>query len=203
VNSEPAPQAGPRNVRAGSGPIQEPTRLCGPLALVGTGAVVYTGDQRGPLEFPDAAKARTTLVSVADVLAGTAIGVGILVVAGTFALSVQQRYRELALLRAVAATPKQVKKMIGGDALAAGAAGSAASTALADLDARRHRPRHLPAPLRNDPAGLRVMAVPASASGADLRPGHDPARPGLTFLPHGRMPMPRLGPGGAPAEPRP
>lgn len=104
-------------------------------ALVGTGAVVYTGDQRGPLEFPDAAKARTTLISVAGVLGGTAIGVAILVVAGTFALSVQQRYRELALLRALAATPKQVKKMIGREALAAGAvagaAGSAASTALA------------------------------------------------------------------------
>jgi len=67
------------------------------------------------------------------------------VVAGTFALSVQQRYRELAPLRAVAATPKQVKKMIGGDTLAACAAGSAASMALADLDGRRHRPRHLPA----------------------------------------------------------
>jgi putative ABC transport system permease protein len=104
-------------------------------ALDGTGAVVYTGDQRGPLEFPDAAKARTTLISVAGVLGGTAIGVAILLVAGTFALSVQQRYRELALLRAVGATPKQVKKMIGREALAAGAvagvAGSAASTVLA------------------------------------------------------------------------
>ena len=104
-------------------------------ALVGTGAVVYTGDQLGPLEFPGAAKARTTLISVAGVLGGAATCVAILVVAGTLALSVQQRYRELALLRAVAATPKQVKKMIGREALAAGAAaglaGSAASTVLA------------------------------------------------------------------------
>jgi putative ABC transport system permease protein len=104
-------------------------------ALAGTGAIVYTGDQRGPLEFPAAAKARTTLISLAGVLGGTAIGVAILVSAGTFALSVQQRYRELALLRAVAATPKQLRKMIGREALVvsavAGAAGSAASMGLA------------------------------------------------------------------------
>jgi putative ABC transport system permease protein len=104
-------------------------------ALAGTGAIVYTGDQRGLVEFPDAASARTMLISLAGALGGTALAVAIGVVAGTFALSVQQRYREIALLRAVAATPRQVRKMIGREALVVGAVagttGSGASVGLA------------------------------------------------------------------------
>jgi putative ABC transport system permease protein len=79
-------------------------------ALAGTGAVAYAGDQRGPLEFPDAARARIMLISLAGSIGGTALLIAIGVVAGTFALSVRQRYREIALLRAVAATPRQVKE---------------------------------------------------------------------------------------------
>ncbi|MGH3278396.1 MAG: FtsX-like permease family protein [Trebonia sp.] len=104
-------------------------------ALAGTGAIVYAGDQRGPLEFPDAARARTMLISMAGVVGGTALLIAIGVVAGTFALSVRQRYREIALLRAVAATPRQVRKMLGREALVvgllAGVAGSAVSIGLA------------------------------------------------------------------------
>ncbi|MFD0638649.1 FtsX-like permease family protein [Catenulispora yoronensis] len=68
------------------------------------------------------------------VLAGTSLIVAVLVVVGTFALSIQQRQRELAVLRAVAATGKQVRKMIGGEALtvglAAGITGAAAGLPL-------------------------------------------------------------------------
>ena len=39
-------------------------------------------------------------------MGGTSLLVAVLVVVGTFALSVQQRHRELALLRAIAATPE-------------------------------------------------------------------------------------------------
>ncbi|MFF4197500.1 FtsX-like permease family protein [Nonomuraea sp. NPDC001831] len=88
------------------------------------GAVVYTGDERGRLEFRDAEQARVKLVSMGGALAGTSLLVAILVVVGTFALSIQQRQRELALLRAVAATPRQVRKLVGGEALlVAGVAG--------------------------------------------------------------------------------
>ncbi|MFI7467618.1 FtsX-like permease family protein [Nonomuraea sp. NPDC049646] len=88
------------------------------------GAVVYTGDERGRLEFLDAEQARVKLISMGGALAGTSLLVAILVVVGTFALSIQQRQRELALLRAVAATPRQVRKLVGGEALlVAGAAG--------------------------------------------------------------------------------
>ena len=62
--------------------------------------------------------------------------VALFVVAGTFALLVQQRAREIALLRAVAATPRQVRRMIYREAqvvaVAAGTLGAIPAVALAD-----------------------------------------------------------------------
>ncbi|MFF4267991.1 FtsX-like permease family protein [Streptomyces virginiae] len=104
-------------------------------ALRGTTAQVATGDERGPVEFLDAAGARVKLVSMGGAMGGTSLLVAILVVVGTFALSVQQRSRELALLRAIAATPRQLRRMIGREALlvglAAGVAGALAGLPLA------------------------------------------------------------------------
>ncbi|GAA1945066.1 FtsX-like permease family protein [Streptomyces durmitorensis] len=91
-------------------------------ALAGTKAQVSTGDDRGPVEFLDAAGARVKLVSMGGAMGGTSLLVAILVVVGTFALSVQQRHRELALLRAIAATPKQIRGLLGREALIVGAA---------------------------------------------------------------------------------
>ncbi|MFI1922518.1 FtsX-like permease family protein [Streptomyces sp. NPDC020377] len=97
-------------------------------ALHGTGAQVGTGDDRGPVEFLDAAAARVKLVSMGGAMGGTSLLVAVLVVVGTFALSVQQRHRELALLRAIAATSGQIRRLLGREALivalAAGTAGA-------------------------------------------------------------------------------
>ncbi|WP_192809192.1 ABC transporter permease [Actinomadura montaniterrae] len=104
-------------------------------ALRGTRATVHTGADRGRAEFPGAERSRIKLISMGGALGGTALLVAILVVSGTFALSVQQRQREIALLRAVAATPRQVRRMIGREALliglAAGPLGAAAGLPLA------------------------------------------------------------------------
>ena len=89
-------------------------------ALAGTGAVVTTGDDRGQVEFVDAASARVKLTSMGGALAGTSLIVAMLVVVGTFALAIQQRHRELAMLRAIGATPRQVRKMITREALLLG-----------------------------------------------------------------------------------
>ncbi|MFF1833109.1 FtsX-like permease family protein [Streptomyces sp. NPDC058231] len=86
-------------------------------ALEGTTAQVATGDDRGPVEFLDAAGARVMLVSMGGAMGGTSL----LVVVGTFALTIQQRHRELALLRAIAATPRQVRRLLGREALLVGA----------------------------------------------------------------------------------
>ncbi|MDX3532407.1 ABC transporter permease [Streptomyces sp. ID05-39B] len=91
-------------------------------ALRGTGAQVSIGDARGPVEFLDAAAARVKLVSMGGAMGGTSLLVAVLVVVGTFALSVQQRHRELALLRAVAATSGQIRTLLGREALIVGAA---------------------------------------------------------------------------------
>ncbi|WP_182908352.1 ABC transporter permease [Microbispora sp. H13382] len=96
--------------------------------------VAYTGDERGTVEFLDAERARVRLISLGGALGGTSLLVAILVVTGTAALAVQQRRREIALLRAVAATPGQVRTLLGGEALlvglAAGVIGSAAGIGL-------------------------------------------------------------------------
>ncbi|MBL1085102.1 ABC transporter permease [Streptomyces actinomycinicus] len=91
-------------------------------ALHGTTAQVSTGDARGPVEFLDAASARIRLVSMGGAMGGTSLLVAVLVVVGTFALTVQQRHRELALLRAIAATPGQIRKLLGREALIVGVA---------------------------------------------------------------------------------
>lgn len=92
-------------------------------ALSGTTAQVSAGGDRGPVEFLDAAGARVRLVSIGGAMGGTSLLVAVLVVVGTFALSVQQRHRELALLRAIAASPKQIRRLLGREALVVGAAG--------------------------------------------------------------------------------
>ncbi|MEU6671218.1 ABC transporter permease [Streptomyces sp. NPDC046727] len=99
-------------------------------ALHGTTAQVSTGDARGPVEFLDAAAARTRLVSMGGAMGGTSLLVAVLVVVGTFALTVQQRHRELALLRAIAATPGQIRKLLGREALIVGAAAGTAGALL-------------------------------------------------------------------------
>ncbi|MEW2516190.1 ABC transporter permease [Streptomyces sp. NPDC046870] len=108
----------------------DPERVRGSVAraLHGTTAQVSTGNARGPVEFLDAAAARTRLVSMGGAMGGTSLLVAVLVVVGTFALTVQQRHRELALLRAIAATSGQIRKLLGREALIVGvAAGTAGS----------------------------------------------------------------------------
>ncbi|MBT2511177.1 ABC transporter permease [Streptomyces sp. ISL-98] len=108
-------------------------------ALAGTKAQVSVGDDRGPVEFLDAAEARIKLVSMGGAIGGTSLLVAILVVVGTFALSIQQRHRELALLRAIAATPRQIRRLLGREALLVGAtAGIVGSLAGLPLGAWLH-----------------------------------------------------------------
>ncbi|MFD8725193.1 FtsX-like permease family protein [Streptomyces sp. NPDC059629] len=99
-------------------------------ALRGTTAQVSTGDARGPVEFLDAAAARVRLVSMGGAMGGTSLLVAILVVVGTFALTVQQRQRELALLRAIAATPGQIRRLLGREALIVGTVAGTAGALL-------------------------------------------------------------------------
>jgi putative ABC transport system permease protein len=96
------------------------------LRAAARGGVVLTGDGRGRAEHPDLQEARTTLIAVTASFGGMALFIAIFVVASTMGLSIQQREREIALLRAVAATPGQIRRMIAWEAAIVGLVGSAA-----------------------------------------------------------------------------
>src|SRR5215217_1998982 len=95
------------------------------LRTAAGGAEVLTGDERGRAEYPELLQTRTELIAVTAAFGGMALFIAIFVVAGTMGLSIQQREREIALLRAVAATPGQVRRMIAWEAAIVGLVGSA------------------------------------------------------------------------------
>jgi putative ABC transport system permease protein len=180
------------------------------LSQAPQGAVLYTGDERGRLEFLDAEQARVQLISMGGAMAGTSLLVAILVVVGTFALSIQQRQREIALLRAVAATPKQVRALVGGEALlvsvAAGVLGSAAGLGLglwlhSTFVALGATPANLrlvvsPFPaLAALPATVGAAWVAARVSARRLTRIRPVEALGEAALDRGRMPWPRLAAG--------
>ncbi|MFI5938512.1 ABC transporter permease [Actinoplanes sp. NPDC051494] len=86
-------------------------------AVAEAGARTYTGADRGLLEQPDAVAARDLLIQIGGTFGGYVAMLVIFVVAGTIGLSVRHRRRDLALLRAVAATPGQVRRMIVAEAV--------------------------------------------------------------------------------------
>lgn len=81
------------------------------------GVQVHTGRARGDAEFADAGGARAQLAELGVAFAGLALMVSLFVVAATLALAVGQRRREFALLRAVGASPWQVRRMVGHEVL--------------------------------------------------------------------------------------
>ncbi|MFL5864835.1 MAG: ABC transporter permease [Solirubrobacteraceae bacterium] len=89
------------------------------------GAEVLAGADRGQAEHPELQEQRTTLIPVTAAFGGLALFIAMFVVAGTMGLSIQQREREIALLRAVAATPGQIRRMIAWEATIVALVGSA------------------------------------------------------------------------------
>ena len=81
---------------------------------------VFTGAGRGSVESPDVDNGREFVIAVSSVFGGCALLIGVLVIAGTVGLSVKQRHRDIALLRALAATPRQVRRMVVREATALG-----------------------------------------------------------------------------------
>lgn len=77
-----------------------------------SGAKVYTGTERGKLEQSEALAAADMLIQLGAAFGGYVAGIVLFVVAGTVGLAVRHRRRDLALLRAIAATPGQVRLMI-------------------------------------------------------------------------------------------
>lgn len=86
-------------------------------ALAGSGAQVHVGDDRGAVEDPGLGYAKETLFGIGGSFGGIATIVAVFTTAGTVALSVSQRAREFALLRAVGATPRQIRRAVASEAL--------------------------------------------------------------------------------------
>jgi putative ABC transport system permease protein len=108
------------------GVLAEPGFDASRLHAHAAGAEVLTGDKRGRGEYPELLQTRTELIAVTAAFGGLALFIAIFVVASTMGLAIQQREREIALLRAVAATPGQIRRMISYEAAIIGLIGSAA-----------------------------------------------------------------------------
>ncbi|MFF9715571.1 FtsX-like permease family protein [Streptomyces sp. NPDC014603] len=86
-------------------------------ALKDSGAHVHTGNDRGAVEDPLLGHARQNLLGIGGSFGGIATFVAVFTAAGTVALSVSQRSREFALLRAIGATPRQIRRAVASEAL--------------------------------------------------------------------------------------
>ncbi|MEU5610283.1 FtsX-like permease family protein [Streptomyces sparsogenes] len=76
-------------------------------------ARVLTGDGRGGPEFLAAAPARAGVLELLASVAGTVVLVSLLVVSSTVVQALRQRAPEIGLLRAVGATPRQLRGAVG------------------------------------------------------------------------------------------
>ena len=81
-----------------------------------TGFTVATGDERGEVETAGFGATRETLIAIGGSLGGVLLVVAVFVVMSTTSLAVEQRARELALLRAIGATPRQLRRTVATEA---------------------------------------------------------------------------------------
>ena len=93
--------------------------------VAGAQARVVTGARRGAVENVEAMEATVALLALCGTFGGLALLTAMFVVSGAIGLAVAQREREVALLRAVAATPRQVRRMVAWETLVVGLVASA------------------------------------------------------------------------------
>lgn len=105
-----------------------PGELAGRIAAAVPGVVTYTGNARADAEFLDVGGAKAFLIELAGAFGGTMVLVVLFVVCSTFGLAIQQRRREFAVLRAIAATPRQVHGLIGAETVLLGSIAAAVGT---------------------------------------------------------------------------
>ncbi|MBO2454450.1 ABC transporter permease [Actinomadura barringtoniae] len=86
-------------------------------AVDGRQVSVLTGDERGRAENPGVMSEGEDLIPLAAAFGGLSAMVTVFVVAATLGLSIRRRLRETALLRAIGATPGQVRRLIVGEAM--------------------------------------------------------------------------------------
>lgn len=98
-------------------PAADPATLAGEIRQSTPNLTVLTGNERGAAEFGETLTASGDLVVLSAVAGGNSILVAIFVIFATLTLVIQQRGRELALLRAIGTTPRQLRRMVTGEAV--------------------------------------------------------------------------------------
>ncbi|MFJ1923944.1 ABC transporter permease [Streptomyces sp. NPDC088131] len=157
-----------------------------------SGVRVSTGNDRGAVEDPGLADARELLTGLGGSFGGVATMVAVFTAAGTVALSVGQRSREFALLRAIGATPRQLRRSIATESLLvaplAGALGCLPGTALAawwfgQLKAKGAVPDAVGLRISWLPLTIAVAATMLTALGAGYAAARRPSKtkPGLAL----------------------
>ncbi|KAA2266028.1 FtsX-like permease family protein [Solihabitans fulvus] len=79
--------------------------------LANANVVVETADQRGSVEFADLSHARGELRTLSGSLVAIVVLVTLVVVGSTYALVLSRRRRDIATLRAIGATPRQIRHL--------------------------------------------------------------------------------------------
>ncbi|TMR32650.1 FtsX-like permease family protein [Actinomadura geliboluensis] len=108
-----------------------PAKLRGELArALGQDVTVRTAAAVRNAQSADLQSAGASIGGAIGMVSSVAVFVGLFVVANTFGTLVRQRTRRLALLSAIGATPRQIKRLIRWEALALGLVGSAGGVVL-------------------------------------------------------------------------
>lgn len=156
--------------------------------VAGSSLVVTTGADRGDLVSPGAGASRSLLILLAGSLSGIILLITGFVMASALAVSIAGQRRDLALMRAVGATPKQIRRLAAAQSTVVGAVALVPGVALGYPLAGQFRsllvnrgviPSELPLTYSPLPAVATVLlvalALQLSARGAAWRTSRMPA----------------------------
>ncbi|MET9086731.1 FtsX-like permease family protein [Streptomyces sp. NPDC004237] len=140
-------------------------------AVAGTGLKVLTGADRGVAVAPGVGSARSLLVLLSGSLAGIVLLITGFVTAGALGVAIAGQRRDLALMRAVGATPRQIRRLAAAQSTAVTAVALLPGIALGYLLAARFRtllvhrdvlPTRLPLTLSPLPALAAILLLVAT-----------------------------------------
>ncbi|MGA6224605.1 FtsX-like permease family protein [Streptomyces umbrinus] len=128
------------------------------------GLIVSTGTERGDIASPGAGAARSLLILLASSLGGIIMLIIGFVMASALAVSIGGQRRDLALMRAVGATPKQIRRLAAGQASIIAAAAVVPGVGLGYLLAGQFRSMLVDRGVIPDALPLTFSPLPALAT---------------------------------------
>lgn len=132
--------------------------------VAGTGLEVATGADRGEAVSPGVGSARSLLILLAGSLAGIVLLITGFVVGGALGVTIAGQRRDLALMRAVGATPKQIRRLAAAQSTVVAAVALVPGVAAGYLLADRFREMLAERGVLPDELPLTVSPLPALAT---------------------------------------